>query len=98
MAYIGGGWGHGIHNILEAITFEKPVIFGPNHKKFQEALDILDCNGGFTYNTYDELQRHLDRLFDDDNLYRSASAACRQYVDNNLGSTQIILDTLNQKQ
>ena len=98
IAYIGGGWGHGIHNILEAITFGKPVIFGPNHKKFQEALDILEHGGGFTYNTYDELQHYLDRLFDDGQHYRAASTACRQYVDTNLGSTQMILDTLNQKE
>lgn len=91
VAYIGGGWGHGIHNILEAITFGKPVLFGPNYKKFQEAHDILACGGGFTYNTYDELQQHLNRLLDDSDFYKNASQACQQYVEANIGSTSIIL-------
>ena len=97
VAYIGGGWGHGIHNILEAVTFGKPVLFGPNHKKFQEAHDILACGGGFTYNTFDELQRPLDRLLDDNDFYQAASQACLQYVKSNLGSTKIILNTLKHK-
>ncbi len=97
MAYIGGGWGHGIHNILEAVTFGKPVLFGPNYRKFQEAHDVLACGGGYTYTQYDELQRQLDRLLDDKEAYQKASQACRQYVEANLGSTQIILDTLNKR-
>lgn len=97
VAYIGGGWGHGIHNILEAITFGKPVLFGPNYRKFQEAHDVLACGGGYTYTQYDELQRQLDRLLDDKEAYQKASQACRQYVEANLGSTQIILDTLNKR-
>lgn len=97
VAYIGGGWGHGIHNILEAITFGKPVIFGPNYHKFQEAHDILACGGGFTYNTYDALQRSMDPLLDDADYYQTASQACRQYVEANLGSTEIIVEALGNK-
>ena len=60
VAYIGGGWGRGIHNTLEAVTFGKPVVFGPNHRKFQEAQDLLSLGGGFDYSDYDTLQKVLD--------------------------------------
>ncbi len=49
IAYIGGGFGKGIHNILEAATFGKPIIFGPNYQKFKEAVDLIDLGGAFSY-------------------------------------------------
>lgn len=97
IAYIGGGWGQGIHNILEALTFGVPVLFGPNHQKFQEAKDILACGGGFAHRNYDELRQQLDLLLDDSNRRASAAEACSNYVNNNIGSVQMILDTLQQQ-
>ncbi|KWW41838.1 MAG: 3-deoxy-D-manno-octulosonic-acid transferase [bacterium F083] len=94
-AYIGGGWGHGIHNILEAVTFGKPVLFGPNHKKFQEAKDILACGGGFAHCNYEELEAQLNLLLDDNERYRAASDACLRYVAQNIGSTQTILANIH---
>lgn len=91
VAYIGGGFGHGIHNTLEAITFGKPVVFGPNYHKFQEAHDIIAMGGGFTHDDYTQLQQHLDLLFHDNVAYEKASAACSQYLTSNLGSTDLIL-------
>lgn len=94
VAYIGGGFGVGIHNILEAVTFGKPVLFGPNYHKFQEARDILACGGGMCHRNYDELEQHLCRLLDDSEAYNKASDACLTYMQQNLGSTDKILSTI----
>ena len=95
VAYIGGGFGRGIHNTLEAITFGKPVVFGPHYRKFQEACDILARGGGFTYADYDQLQSVLDTLFTDPAAYSHASEVCLQYMKENLGSTEKILSVVN---
>ena len=92
VAYIGGGFGRGIHNILEAVTFGKPVCFGPNHQKFQEAKDIIARGGGFAYNTAQELSAILTQLFDNKDAYNHASQICTQYLSENLGATQQILN------
>ncbi len=55
LAYIGGGFGAGIHNILEAATFGKPVIFGPECKRFREAVDLVDSGGAFSIGKQEEL-------------------------------------------
>lgn len=95
VAYIGGGFGQGIHNTLEAITFGKPVVFGPNYGKFQEARDILRLGGGFTYDSRDQLPAILDALLKDPDARDRASQACRDYMEANLGSTEKILSLLN---
>ncbi len=96
VAYIGGGFGRGIHNILEAITFGKPVCFGPNHLKFQEAKDIIARKGGFAYHTAQELNIILTRLFVDKETYHHASQVCTDYLSGNLGATQQILNIVEQ--
>ena len=94
MAYVGGAFGHGMHNILEALTFGKPVCFGPRYHKFQEAKDILSRGGGFSYSQPEELAQQLTQWFDDADAYRQASQTCLDYVNENLGSTQRILGTI----
>ena len=91
VAYIGGGFGVGIHNILEAITFGKPVLFGPNYRKFQEANDIIARGGGWSHRNYDELQNHLTPLLTDSESYTKASQACKDYMNRNIGGTRRIL-------
>ena len=91
VAYIGGGFGQGIHNTLEAITFGKPVVFGPNYRKFQEARDIIALGGGFTFERYEQLEERLDSLFGNPESLEQASTACRNYMEMNLGSTRTIL-------
>lgn len=95
VAYIGGGFGRGIHNILEALTYEVPVVFGPNHTKFQEAKDILRLGGGFTYHNPESLAEVMDRLLSDDHYRQEASQVCKKYVESNIGSTAKIMTTLN---
>ena len=94
VAYIGGGFGAGIHNILEAVTFGKPVLFGPNYHKFQEAKDIIACGGGFTHSDYSRLSANLLPLLTDADAYRRASQACLDYMNANLGSTDKIIPKL----
>lgn len=91
VAYIGGGFGVGIHNILEAVTFGKPVLFGPNYRKFQEAHDIIACGGGWSHRTYDELLDHLTPLLEDTESYEKASQACKDYMGRKIGGTRKIL-------
>lgn len=94
IAYIGGGFGVGIHNILEAITFGKPVFFGPNYHKFQEAKDIIARGGGWSIREESNLTTHLTTLLSDKETYTAASEACANYMNQNLGSTEKILSTI----
>jgi 3-deoxy-D-manno-octulosonic-acid transferase len=94
IAFIGGGFGKGIHNILEALTFGKPVIFGPNYHKFREAKDILDLGGGFSITSHPELSDLIDRLLHDDKGYAIISKKCKEYIEHNKGATDIILQKI----
>lgn len=91
MAYIGGGFGKGIHNILEAATFGIPVIFGTQYHKFQEAIDLIALNGAFTIKTATELQMVCQSLLFNNDAYQKSADACRQYVENNRGATDKVL-------
>lgn len=94
VAYIGGGFGKGIHNILEAIIFGKPVIFGPNYTKFKEARDIIALGGGKSYHTTDALTACLTTWLTDGHTYQLAAKRSKQYADANLGATAAILDAI----
>ena len=94
VAYIGGGFGVGIHNIPEAVTFGKPVLFGPNYHKFQEAKNIIACGGGFSHSDSAQLSANLQPLLTDSDAYQKASQACLDYMNANLGSTNKILSTI----
>lgn len=85
VAYIGGGFGVGIHNTLEAATFGLPVVFGPNYKRFKEAVDLINCAGGFTINNQDELNKILDTLIA--NPHKNGKFA-KEYVLENTGATE----------
>ena len=92
VAYLGGGFGVGIHNILEAVTFGKPVFFGPNYHKFQEARDIIARGGGWSVDaTPASLLTPLSALLFRADTFANASQACTDYMQHNLGSTEKIL-------
>ncbi|NJM14801.1 MAG: hypothetical protein HC896_04980 [Bacteroidales bacterium] len=91
MAYIGGGFGVGIHNILEAATFGLPVIFGPNYHKFKEAIDLIKLGGAFSIKSKGQLQQHLDMLIANEDKRQAASNISREYISKNLGATEIIV-------
>ncbi|MDR2927104.1 MAG: 3-deoxy-D-manno-octulosonic acid transferase [Cytophagaceae bacterium] len=94
VACIGGGFGKGIHNTLEAATFGMPVVFGPNHKKFREAIDLLACGGGFTFNNYDDFRKIMDMLWNSASLnaLTEAGEAAGNYVKNMCGATALIMN------
>ena len=96
VAYIGGGFGNGIHNILEAVTFGKPVIFGPNYQKFKEAVDLIDLGGVFTVSNETNITSVFSKLFESDQYYNSISSICTTFIKENRGATDIILKTLSE--
>ena len=91
IAYIGGGFGVGIHNILEAATFGLPVIFGPNYKRFKEAVDLINEGGAFAISNSGDLLQTLNGLIEDNNAIEKTSGISKKYVAKNVGSTQIII-------
>lgn len=91
VAYIGGGFGVGIHNILEAATFGLPVVFGPNYKKFKEAVDLVSQGGAFPIQNQGELLQTFDRLLKDQNNLEQAAGIAQNYVAKNVGSTKVII-------
>ncbi len=92
IAYIGGGFGAGIHNTLEAAAFGLPVIFGPNYAKFKEAKDLVELCAGFSVANEDELKNLVAALVDDDAYCRNAGTKAREYVTENIGATGVIVE------
>ena len=92
ISYIGGGFGVGIHNTLEAAAFGLPVIFGPNYAKFKEAKDLVELGAGFSVTNEDELKNLVATLIDDGAYYRSAGEKARDYVKDNVGATGVIVE------
>lgn len=97
IAYIGGGFGVGIHNILEAATFRLPIVFGPNYKKFKEAVDLTEQKGAFPVTDFNELNHALNLLITQKNELKKASEVCQKYVAKNIGSTKFIINKVFNK-
>lgn len=91
IAYIGGGFGKGIHNTLEAAAYGMPVIFGPNYHKFAEAKKLIELGGAFSIADYNQLEQSALALMNAQQLLRSSSEISRNYVMNNRGASEIIL-------
>ncbi|MBT3386197.1 MAG: 3-deoxy-D-manno-octulosonic acid transferase [Prolixibacteraceae bacterium] len=91
IAYIGGGFGVGIHNILEAATFGLPVIFGPNYKNFREAVDLKSLGGAFPIKNLGELEFALNDLVNLKTQLEKASLINKNYIAKNVGSTLVII-------
>jgi 3-deoxy-D-manno-octulosonic-acid transferase len=94
IAYIGGGFGVGIHNILEAATFGKPVIFGPKYEKFREAVELIEAGGAFSVHNPEQLSHRTIELLGNNELYQKSSSICSDYVNQKKGATEIILSEL----
>lgn len=95
IAYIGGGFGVGIHNTLEAAVYGIPVIFGPKYQKFQEAVQLIEKKGAYSIKSYVELQVLLDRLLTDDCFLRETGIHAGSYVTDHAGATDKILSIIN---
>ena len=91
VAYIGGGFGVGIHNTLEAAVWNMPVIFGPNNKKFQEAQGLLKSGGGFEINTYEDFSGLMSSLMNDEAFLKQAGDKAGAFVASLSGATGKVL-------
>ncbi len=92
IAYIGGGFGNGIHNTLEAAAFSKPVVFGPNYSRFQEAKDLKSRNAGFPVSGFGEFMSVINGLLDDSTLLEKTGNSSGEYVKSMLGASKQIVD------
>ncbi|MBK7347154.1 MAG: 3-deoxy-D-manno-octulosonic acid transferase [Chitinophagaceae bacterium] len=92
ITYVGGGFGDdGLHNILEAAVYGKPVIFGPNYEKFPEATDLIAYGGAISVENTLELEKVLNNLITSDELREGYAAKAKLFIYNNKGATEKII-------
>ena len=93
ITYVGGGFGYnGLHNILEAAVYGKPVIFGPEYERNFEAEELIDCSGAISIENALELEKVVNGLLNNEEEIVSRGNAARNYVYNNAGASQKIID------
>ena len=98
VTYVGGGFGEsGIHNVLEAAVYGKPVIFGPEYEKAAEAEGLIETGGAFSINNALELEAILNKLFENDNHLQESGIAAKNYVYANRGATKKIIKYIQEK-
>ena len=91
VTYVGGGFGVGIHNTLEAAVWDVPVIFGPNNEKFHEAQGLKTCEGGFEITNYEDFEHLMNRFESDADYLKHAGQQAGNYVKQLSGATKRIL-------
>jgi 3-deoxy-D-manno-octulosonic-acid transferase len=97
ITYIGGGFGDdGVHNVLEAAVYGKPVVFGPVYDKYIEAVDLVQQGGALVIKTALELEQTFNDLLSDASSYERACIAARNYVYNNKGATESIIQFIQE--
>lgn len=94
VAYVGGGFGVGIHNLPEAAVWNIPVIFGPNHQKFQEAKELKECGGGFSIEGAEDFKKIMDSFLASEATLKNAADAAGNYVKTRSGATEKLLEIL----
>ena len=94
LAYIGGGFGKGIHNILEAAVWGIPVLFGPNHGKFREALELIEIGGAFAIYDYNGLKTKFDYFINNTLMSNESGTIASDYIKGNTGATEKIVSTV----
>ena len=93
VAYVGGGFGVGIHNLLEAAVWDVPVFFGPNNQKFQEA-QALKQSGGFEIHNYEEFAQQMDRFVSDSDYLKEQGRKAGHFVKGQAGATGKVISQL----
>ncbi len=97
ICYVGGGFGEsGVHNVLEAAVFAKPVVFGPVFNQFREAIDLLEEGAAFTIDNAVDLEKTLTRLLGDQQLFEECARAAREYVYGQRGATARIMQFIQE--
>ncbi|MBQ8968645.1 MAG: 3-deoxy-D-manno-octulosonic acid transferase [Bacteroidaceae bacterium] len=94
VAYVGGGFGVGIHNVAEAAVYGVPVLIGPNNKNFREAQDLLRLGGCFEITGQTLFNAVVDRVSSDKVLREARGAVCKDYITSNAGASDVIFQTL----
>jgi 3-deoxy-D-manno-octulosonic-acid transferase len=97
IAAIGGGFGKGIHNILEPACWGIPVMFGPEHKKFREAVDLINEKGAMTFDSFGEFSNIIDKWLTDELFYLKSAKTASFYISKNTGATDKILQEISPK-
>jgi 3-deoxy-D-manno-octulosonic-acid transferase len=96
IASVGGGFGKGIHNILEPACWGIPVLFGPNHDKFREAVDLISCGGAVSFNNFETFYAAVEKYLSDNAALSTAGAACASYIAENKGATDKVFERIFQ--
>jgi 3-deoxy-D-manno-octulosonic-acid transferase len=91
VSYIGGAFKTGLHNILEAAVFEKPIFFGPHYHKFNEAVELVDQGGAFSINNAKEMAEKIAYFEKNRSAYHSICTICKEYIEKNIGATDKIM-------
>ena len=91
VTYVGGGFGEGIHNTLEAAVWGVPVIFGPNNQRFQEAQGLKECGAGYEIKDAADFNRVMQRFLDEPQSLEKASKEAGDFVSQRVGATDRIL-------
>ena len=94
ISYVGGGFGIGIHNVLEAAVWDIPVIFGPNNKRFQEAQGLIMAGGGFEINDYQSFRDLMMRFETDEMFLQTSKKHAGEFVKGRAGATEKIMGSL----
>lgn len=94
VAYVGGGFGSGIHNVPEAAVYGIPVLFGPRHEKFREAVELNACGGAFAISDAQQCTAVLDKLLSNDDALKTAGNAASHYITTHTGATRRIFNDL----
>ena len=95
IAYIGGGFGVGIHNTLEAAAFGKPVIFGPNYQKFEEAKQLIALGSAKSIHNAESFMQAIDQLYFNESNYLAACEKSRQFIASGKGASEKIMEKVN---
>ena len=95
VAYVGGGFGVGIHNVLEAAVWKMPVLFGPNHQRFQEAQELIKVKGGFEITDSSSFAHMMQQFMTQQEYLRLSGEAAGSYVESKAGATHKILKQID---
>ncbi len=97
IAYIGGGFGVGIHNLLEPAVYSIPVLYGPAHKHFREAVEMSQHKGGFPIENAEDFKETMSQLLSNKSFYNENALSAGNYIKSNTGATKIIFEKIFQE-
>ena len=97
IAYVGGGFETGLHNILEPATFGVPIIIGPKYDKFREAVGLVNEGGCFVVYNKEEFNDQLKELFTDADDRTKKGKITKKFISQNIGATKIVLDYIKSR-